>query len=155
MLNCILGMVDKTKRALSILQQRNVPTSTSPTSGNKVAQGNFNTSMSFNNNLPSMASTSQTNQNGANVGRNGTSNEDHRRVIEAAMVAGASNHGGVSYASEGGADAFVRSKIPVSDMLAATLRSTEERVVEVRRRAEEAVLEVRNSLINCLFQVDH
>ena len=32
MLNCILGMVDKTKRALSILQQRNVPSSSSPIS---------------------------------------------------------------------------------------------------------------------------
>ena len=140
MLNCILGMVDKTKRALSILQQRNVPQSTSPTSGHKVAQGNYSTSMNYNNNLSSLANTSQANQSGVNVGRNGASNV--ASSIEG--IVGAAGHGGISYATEGGADAFVRSKIPVSDMLAATLRSTEERVVEVRRRAEEAVLEVGN-----------
>ena len=32
---------------------------------------------------------------------------------------------------------------PMNELIAATIRSTEERVVEVRRRAEEAVMEVR------------
>ena len=36
----------------------------------------------------------------------------------------------------------LRSKQAMNDLLAATIRSTEERVVEVRRRAEEAVQEV-------------
>ena len=127
MLNCILGMVDKTKKALGILQQRSNPPSSSPTSGNKVVQGSYGTSI----------------QNGVNVGRNGASCQ----VSSIEGMIGAAGHGAGSYGTEGGADAFVRSKLPVSDMLAATLRSTEERVVEVRRRAEEAVLEVLDSLL--------
>ena len=78
-----------------------------------------------------------------NTGRNGSSNQ--ASSIEG--IVAAAGHGGMSYVGEGGSEAFVRSKIPVSDMLAATLRSTEERVVEVRRRAEEAVLEVFISLL--------
>ena len=138
MLNCILGMVDKTKKALSILQQRNIPQSTSPTTSHKVVQGNFNTRTNYNNSPPSNSTTNHGNQNGVNDARNGTSN----LVSSMEGVIGATGHGEVPYVGEGGSDAFVRSKIPVSDMLAATLRSTEERVVEVRRRAEEAVLEV-------------
>ena len=138
MLNCILGMVDKTKKALSILQQRNIPQSTSPTTSHKAVPGNYNTPTIYNNTPPSTATTNHGNQNGVNDARNGSSNN----VSSIEGVVGAAGHGEVPYIGEGGSDAFVRSKIPVSDMLAATLRSTEERVVEVRRRAEEAVLEV-------------
>ena len=58
------------------------------------------------------------------------------------LVAGGGGQYGSQFSSDGGVEALIRSKLPVSDMLAATLRSTEDRVVEVRRRAEEAVLEV-------------
>ena len=45
-------------------------------------------------------------------------------------------------ASSGGAAAGAGGPAAVSDLLAATIRNTEEKVVEVRRRAEEAVQEV-------------
>lgn len=76
MLNCILGMVDKTKRALTILQQRN-----------------------------------------------------------------------------GGPIADIPTPRPVGELLAATIRSTEEKVVEVRRRAEEAVHEVQRNRIKMANQM--
>ena len=53
----------------------------------------------------------------------------------AAASASASSGGGSAAAGAGGPAA-------VSDLLAATIRNTEEKVVEVRRRAEEAVQEV-------------
>jgi hypothetical protein len=138
MLNCILGMVDKTKRALSILQQRNIPASLSPTSSYKTAQANYNNGMPLSTNIPPISNASHTHSSDGNVGRSGVSN--FASIVEG-MVGGV-GQGGAQYVTEGASDTFIRSKIPVSDMLAATLRSTEERVVEVRRRAEEAVLEV-------------
>ena len=84
MLNCILGMVDKTKRALSILQQRQL--------GHSMTDYN----------------------------------SDHL--------------------SPPSRTRFQQPSAPppqaMSDILTATIRSTEERVIEVRRRAEEAVQEV-------------
>ena len=138
MLNCILGMVDKTKRALSILQQRNISSSTSPTTGYKTVQTNYSTVNSLGNTMTSIANAVHTQPSGGNMGRGGINS--FGSTIEPAV--GGAGQTGVQYGSEAGSDAFIRSKIPVSDMLAATLRSTEERVVEVRRRAEEAVLEV-------------
>ena len=136
MLNCILGMVDKTKRALSILQQRNIPASVSPTSGYKTA--NYNNGMTLATNIPPISSAGHAHSSDSNLGRAGVSN--FASTVEG--MVGVVGQGGAQYVNEGASDAFIRSKIPVSDMLAATLRSTEERVVEVRRRAEEAVLEV-------------
>ena len=75
---------------------------------------------------------------GVNTGRPGYNSI--ASTIEG-LVAGGGQYGS-QFASDGGVEALIRSKLPVSDMLAATLRSTEDRVVEVRRRAEEAVLEV-------------
>ena len=138
MLNCILGMVDKTKRALSILQQRNIPASLSPTSGYKTVQANYNNGMTLGTNIPPISSAGHTHSSDGNVARPGVSN--FASTVEG--MVGVVGQGGAQYVTEGASDAFIRSKIPVSDMLAATLRSTEERVVEVRRRAEEAVLEV-------------
>ena len=136
MLNCILGMVDKTKRALSILQQRNVPASLSPTSGYKTFQANYNNGTNISSNMSSI-STGPSHSSGVNIGRSGANSF-------ASTADGMAGQGVAQYVPEGTSDAFMRSKIPVSDMLAATLRSTEERVVEVRRRAEEAVLEVNS-----------
>ena len=138
MLNCILGMVDKTKRALSILQQRNVPASVSPTSGYKTVQSNYSNGMALGTNIPPISSAGHAHSSDSNLGRSGVSN--FASTVEG--MVGVVGQGGAQFANEGASDAFIRSKIPVSDMLAATLRSTEERVVEVRRRAEEAVLEV-------------
>ena len=129
-------MVDKTKRALSILQQRNVPASLSPTSGYKTFTANYNNGMNMNSNMSSI-STGPSHSSGVNIGRSGANNF-------ASTTEGIAGQSGAQYVPEGTSDAFIRSKIPVSDMLAATLRSTEERVVEVRRRAEEAVLEVNS-----------
>ena len=75
---------------------------------------------------------------GVNTGRPGYNSI--ASTIEG-LVAGGGQYGS-QFSSDGGVEALIRSKLPVSDMLAATLRSTEDRVVEVRRRAEEAVLEV-------------
>lgn len=85
MLNCILGMVDKTKRALAILQQR---------------QSGMNYAMA------------------SELFSSDSSNSARRNTSTTMM----------------------------NDLLAATIRSTEERVIEVRRRAEEAVQEVTNEL---------
>ena len=138
MLNCILGMVDKTKRALSILQRRNIPTSTSPNSNSKVSQGNHNNYMGHGSGMSANGNNGSQQSSGVNTGRPGYNSI--ASTIEG-LVAGGGQYGS-QFSSDGGVEALIRSKLPVSDMLAATLRSTEDRVVEVRRRAEEAVLEV-------------
>ena len=135
MLNCILGMVDKTKRALSILQRRNIPTSTSPNSNSKVSQGNHNNYVGHGSGMTANGNNGSHQSSGVNIGYNSIAS-----TIEG-LVAGGGQYGS-QFSSDGGVEALIRSKLPVSDMLAATLRSTEDRVVEVRRRAEEAVLEV-------------
>ena len=133
-------MVDKTKRALSILQQRNVPSSTSPTSLYKTSQSNYNNGTNLGNNMPGVPSSGHPNPSVGNVGRIGAN--CFASTMDGLMAGGIQS--GTQFVAEGGTDPLIiRSKVPVSDILAATLRSTEERVVEVRRRAEEAVLEVR------------
>jgi runt-related transcription factor 1 len=94
MLNCIMGMVDKTKRALSILQQRQVKSGLGQPSTNCLEQQSSS--------------------------------------------ACARRHAFTPAASSS-----------VNELLAATIRSTEERVIEVRRRAEEAVHEVRIGFKRC------
>ena len=108
MLNCILGMVDKTKRALTILQQRNGLSGSPP------------------------------------PGQTGSLTDPHVNPM-----ASSSSPLSSPPAAAGTADTFhqqLRTKQSMNEILAATIRSTEERVVEVRRRAEEAVQEV------CCFQ---
>ena len=98
MLNCILGMVDKTKRALSILQQRNgLSSSPPPGSGDHTA------------------SSSSQQLSSPPAAANAAADPFHQQL---------------------------GTKQSMNEILAATIRSTEERVVEVRRRAEEAVQEV-------------
>ncbi|XP_059088914.1 protein CBFA2T1-like isoform X2 [Tigriopus californicus] len=90
MLNCILGMVDKTKRALTILQQRQMgqtPPGT-PLNSYDLHEPNGSRSRSL-----------STSANQASM----------------------------------------------NELLAATLRNTEEKVIEVRRRAEEAVQDVKRA----------
>ena len=108
MLNCILGMVDKTKKALGILQQRQLGHSLNNIEGENAA---------------APAAQPQPQQ--------------QRRQQPAAspqlrpqQALGASSSGATAN---------------MNDILAATIRSTEERVVEVRRRAEEAVQEVKRT----------
>ena len=91
MLNCILGMVDKTKRALGILQQRQQQQQ-KPPQPPKTFPGDGYV-------------------------------EDRLRSARPGQQ--------------------LQNPNSMSDLLAATIRSTEERVIEVRRRAEEAVQEVR------------
>ena len=138
-------MVDKTKRALSILQQRNAPASTSPSSLYKTPQTNHNngSSTSLSGNGTGISSTGHPYPSlGGSTGRLVSSNFAST-MADGLMACGSQNGIQFNLAEGGGTDPLInRSKFAVSDMLAATLRSTEERVVEVRRRAEEAVLEV-------------
>ena len=117
MLNCILGMVDKTKRALTILQQRNGLSCSPPPSGHtSSAPGSL---------------TDPTNQLGSS----------HSQMPSPPAAAPS--------AASAAADPYqqqLRTKQSMNEILAATIRSTEERVVEVRRRAEEAVQEVQWTL---------
>lgn len=105
MLNCILGMVDKTKRALTILQQRNGLSCSPP-------PGQTSSSLTDPHVNPMASSSSQLSSPPAAAG---TADPFHQQL---------------------------RTKQSMNEILAATIRSTEERVVEVRRRAEEAVQEV-------------
>ena len=116
MLNCILGMVDKTKRALSILQRRNIPTSTSPNSNSKVSQGNHNNYMAHGSGISANGNNGSQQSCGGNTGRPGYNSI--ASTIEG-LVAGGGQYGS-QFASDGGVEALIRSKLPVSDMLAAT-----------------------------------
>ena len=145
MLNCILGMVDKTKRALGILQQRSVaPVTSSSLCANASTSYNI-TCTNAGGRLPGgnnegIYTTQSSIMSSGGLGRMGGSN--FTTAMDSLLSRGLSQQG-ISAANEGGVDPLIfGSKVPVSDMLAATLRSTEERVIEVRRRAEEAVLEV-------------
>ncbi|XP_040572568.1 protein CBFA2T1 [Lepeophtheirus salmonis] len=123
MLNCILGMVEKTKRALSILQQRNI-TNNKPHqyshSLSGMTRSNFSNSSLYNNSSNSS---------------NGNPSVNNNNTME---VLGRYH----PYYSQ-----------PVGDFLANTLRNTEDRVVEVRRRAEEAVNEVKRIALSELQRV--
>ena len=152
MLNCILGMVDKTKRALSILQQRNASAAVTPANLHKTSRTNYNNGTNLGNTLSGSSSnavnnappTSASSGYFARIG--GTSS--FASAIDGLMAR--NNQNGAAFSIDGGVDPLVLgSKVPVSDMLAATLRSTEERVAEVRRRAEEAVLEVYIYKFSC------
>jgi len=93
MLNCILGMVDKTKRALSILQQRQQNHSYR-NDDTKIKPGKHQATP------PTLSKTPTT--------------------LHLSPSAAA-----------------------IADLLAATIRNTEEKIFEVRRKAEEAVQEVK------------
>ena len=115
MLNCILGMVDKTKRALTILQQRNGLSCSPPPSGHT------------SNAAPGSLTDHPTSQLGSS----------HSQMPSPPAAAAPSAASADPYHQQ------LRTKQSMNEILAATIRSTEERVVEVRRRAEEAVQEVQ------------
>ncbi len=110
MLNCILGMVDKTKRALAILQQRQQQPQVPADLGDSPA---------------------------AAVGRFRAQSENGTAGAGSAAAAVAAGRRPLTAAA-----ASLSSQQTMNELLAATLRNTEERVIEVRRRAEEAVQEV-------------
>ena len=147
-------MVDKTKRALSILQQRNA-SSAAVTSANlhKTSRTNYNNGTNSSSTLSGSSSNNGVNNAPPTSASSGYfarmgGNSSFASAIDGLMARNSQN--GAAFSIDGGLDPLVLgSKVPVSDMLAATLRSTEERVAEVRRRAEEAVLEVYIYKLSC------
>lgn len=123
MLNCILGMVDKTKRALSILQQRN---------------GLHSPPQSNSDNKPAASSPpEQFNPRGGAL--------LPQDEAPGGGPGGAVKHG--QHLQLNGVDqqqGLFRK--PISEILATTIKNTEARVVEVKRKAEEAVLEVGSTV---------
>ncbi|XP_025602420.2 protein CBFA2T3 isoform X1 [Athalia rosae] len=102
MLNCILGMVEKTKRALAILQRRGCP---SPA-------------------IPVTAVTTS----GTNPQNNGPANTGDR-------------------SDSAGNERDNSLKRISGEIVAQTIRATEDRVAEVQRRAEEAMLEAKRAAV--------
>ncbi len=119
MLNCILGMVDKTKRALAILQQRQQHQQHQQPQPKPFHHPHPATTSNSSSALPSTSSASTT-------------------------TASSSNSFSLEYLEGLAALPPARRSAAFGEILAATIKSTEERVVEVRRRAEEAVQEVSN-----------
>ncbi|XP_046611928.1 protein CBFA2T3 [Neodiprion virginianus] len=103
MLNCILGMVEKTKRALAILQRRGCPSPATPVTTVTTSGSNSQ------NNGPAINTSSQ-----SECGGNDRDNSLKR-------ISG--------------------------EIVAQTIRATEDRVAEVQRRAEEAMLEAKRAAV--------
>ncbi|XP_014298403.1 uncharacterized protein LOC103579322 isoform X3 [Microplitis demolitor] len=117
MLNCILGMVDKTKRALVILQKRG---SSSPCGGSSSSSSSSTTT-------PTVTNVSQLISSTQNLSSN---NSNHNCLNGSQVETSGDRDGNLKRLS--------------GEIIAQTIRATQDRVTaEVKRHAEEAVQEVK------------
>ncbi|KAJ8673353.1 hypothetical protein QAD02_004615 [Eretmocerus hayati] len=120
MLNCILGMVDKTKRALAILQKRGC---TSPAAS---------------------ATTSSTTTSSTGV----SNNTINSPLVNGSSSSAAQSNGPQQISEQLLSVTDVGSLKRLSgEIVAQTIRATEDRVAEVKRKAEEAVQEVKRAAV--------
>ncbi len=133
MLNCILGMVDKTKKALAILQQRQQQQQQSIHHHHNQQHQHQHQQHPLHHPSP-FATTS--------VPAPSPSPAAAPAATTVGPSATSSSSSCLDYLESLSSLPPARRTAAMSELLAATIRNTEERVVEVRRRAEEAVQEV-------------